>query len=70
MSNIFTRPFCETPWGRAQGCPFFAPPPPRSLRLIIGYYVSNRNAEKPLGSYVSGFSAFWSLWEKSQERRS
>ena len=26
MSNIFTRPFCETPWGRAQGCPFFTRP--------------------------------------------
>ncbi len=24
------------------------------------YYVSPRTAEKPLGFYVSGFSAFWS----------
>ena len=41
--------------------------PGRPLRLIIRYYVSNRKAEKPLGSYVSGFSSFWSPWEKSQE---
>ena len=31
------------------------------------YDVSHRNAKKPLGSYVSGFSSFWSPWEKSQE---
>ena len=31
------------------------------------YYVSNRNAKKPLEVTVSGFSSFWAPWEKSQE---
>ncbi len=43
-------------------CRGYSMPPPQNgpLRPRTPYYVRHRNAEKPLGFYVSGFSAFWS----------
>ena len=60
---LFFRQFTEpaAPYPAPSGLAPTARMAARSLRLIIRYYVRNRNAKKPLEVTVSGFSSFWAL---------